>query len=352
MHLPNAQFLKCLPIAAVVSIFVMAPTVVAQAQPSPAPQDAAAAGSAIVSPFVPIEPSAAELRPGDSSPIARYRLDPEASRFFDGSPDFIEMELPVGEYRTAIAGLGLVEPLASGAVLFIADADGHDRAAACTARVWRGQLAGEPDSEVFLGISDAQAHGWIVSGGRTTLLTTDHRSGHPIVLAFDASLVQPEATPVCSGAIDIPGMDAPPPTPLIPGMRSGTTCRAFDIALEGDQEFRHTQPTPQAAVDYAVILTAASSSIFSREAGMGLRISYLRIWNREDPWTESGSGAQLTQVRDYWLTNMADVPRSTVHLLSGRSLGGGVAYVRTACDNQWSYAVSGNLAGQIGRAHV
>lgn len=307
----------------------------------------AAADPGVIVPFLPVDSGTEDLPSGLPREVDRFRLDPAAIGALRGATNSIDVLLPMGEGRAAVACLAAVDPLAPGATLLFAEPDGSDRKAVSSATIWRGVIAGAPDSDVFLGISETQAHGWIVVEGRTTLLTTDHAHGTPSILAFDASLARRDVAPICSGAIDAPGTEPPPPTPLIPGIRSGPTCLAFDLALEGDLEFTRTQPNAQSAMDYAVILTAASSGIFSREAGMGLRISYLRIWDREDPWTEAGSGAQLTQFRDYWLANMSGVPRSTAHLLSGRSLGGGVAYVRVACDNQWSYAVSGNLAGHF-----
>ena len=58
---------------------------------------------------------------------------------------------------------------------------------------------------------------------------------------------------------------------------------------------------------------------------------------------ESSSTA-LNEFVTYWNTNRTGVPRSTAHMLSGRSLGGGIAYLNALCSSV-GYGVSGNLAG-------
>jgi hypothetical protein len=124
-------------------------------------------------------------------------------------------------------------------------------------------------------------------------------------------------------------------------------CRAFRVAIDSDQEFAALAGGAQNAADYAVILVAAANEIYTSEIGMGLRISYLRTWSTTDPWTSANTSDQLSQFRSHWRTNMGSVSRASAHLFSGRSLGGGIAYLRAACSNTNGYAVSANLEGSF-----
>ncbi len=298
-------------------------------------------------PFRPVPKAAGTgatwLQPG----MRALRLDAGAIEGLLAAGDSTEVQLPLPDGHDTLAHMTRIDMLAPGAVVAIMEPDGSTHAARPTVQVFRGVIDGDPDSDVFLGVSATQAQGWIVCGGRTFLIATATVAGESRTVVYDASLLGPANAPLCAGEVRPPGDVAPAPTGLASEGRSSPTCRVFDVAVEGDLEFTHRQTSAQAAVDYAVVIFAAGTSIYSREAGMGFRLSYLRIWNREDPWTAAGSGAQLDELRTFWLANMSNISRSTVHLLSGRGLGGGVAYLRVACDDNWSFGVSGNLAGHF-----
>jgi len=352
MHQPHR---RCFSLTALFALAAMVPACLGSAahasQPdahvakAAAPQ-VVASGPAFPRPLLP-QPAPAHIgEPFLHPDVQAFSIDPAALHAMRESSGVIEFELPSHDGQLVLAAMAPVDPLAPGATILIVDADGTHLAQP-TIQIWRGVIAGDPDSDVFFGISGTQAHGWVTCDGHTTLITTVRIADASHILAYDAALLGPVDAPLCAGALPVPGTIALPPTGLIPGLRGGPTCLAFDIAIECDWEFTQRQTSSQAAVDYTVLLTAASSAIFSREAGMGLRISYLRVWNREDPWTEPGSGSQLTQFREYWLANMGAVPRATAHLLSGRGLGGGVAYLAVACNTDWSYGVSGNIDGHF-----
>jgi hypothetical protein len=287
----------------------------------------------------------APVNPGENA--LRLTIDPAVVAALSGQDGAVEMLLPQPDGREVLAIMSRRHVLAPGAAVEIVGSDGVSRPAIPTISTWEGEVAGEDDSSVFLGITADQAHGWISTSGGVALLTTTGGAGqNRTTFVYDAALAGRDAT-LCAGAIDVPGVSVPPPTAAGPALRTGQSCRVFDLALEGDLEFTQNQPSPIAAVDYAVLLVAASSSIFSREADVGLRLSYLRLWNREDPWNMPTAGEQLGQFRDYWLANLNGISRGSAHLLSGRGLGGGVAYLRTLCDDNWSFGVSANLAGHF-----
>ncbi|MEI7658165.1 MAG: M12 family metallo-peptidase, partial [Phycisphaerae bacterium] len=153
-------------------------------------------------------------------------------------------------------------------------------------------------------------------------------------------------TPGCDGALPVPGDATPAPTEEA-GYAPRVVCQAFHVAVDTDEEFVSDAGGLQEAADYAVILVAASNTIYTREVGMGLRLSYLRIWNTTDPWNGLDTASQLSEFASYWATNMGSVPRASAHLFSGRNIGGGIAYVRAVCRNDYGYAVSANMVGSF-----
>jgi hypothetical protein len=219
-------------------------------------------------------------------------------------------------------------------------------------QTFTGTLSGQPGSFVFLGISAGQAQGWIEDGQHLWVIATREIGGVPVTVVYEKSVMPTPAgpeTPSCAGEVIPEGDVAPAPTTdALPtyGERANP-CGAYRIALDTDNEYVTLFANAQAATDYAVVLTAASSSIYNRELGMGMRLSYLRVWTTTDPWTATSTSTELTEFRSYWRANMASTTRATAVLLSGRSLGGGIAYLRATCSTNNGYAVTANLGGSF-----
>ncbi len=125
-------------------------------------------------------------------------------------------------------------------------------------------------------------------------------------------------------------------------------CYELAVAVETDLEFTTSLfgGDLEAASEYAIALLAASSEIFDLDLSVRFRMSFLRLWEDEDPWDQSGTGAQLGQFRDHWQALMSDVPRDLAHFFSGRGLGGGVAWLPGICGS-YGYALSANLGGSF-----
>ena len=169
-------------------------------------------------------------------------------------------------------------------------------------------------------------------------------------LAFDpasvAATLLPSGGPFCETLA--------PPAPQDGGTSEGgvagvlTQCYELAIAIETDLEFTASvfNGDLEAASEYAIALIAASGEIFDLDLSVRFRTSFLRLWEDEDPWDQTGTGAQLGQFRDHWQALMSDVPRDLAHFLSGRGLGGGVAWLPGICGN-YGYALSANLGGSF-----
>lgn len=125
-------------------------------------------------------------------------------------------------------------------------------------------------------------------------------------------------------------------------------CYELAVAIETDLEFTSSLfgGDLEAASEYATALLAASSEIFDLDLSVRFRMSFLRLWEGEDPWDQPGTGAQLGQFRDHWQALMSDVPRDLAHFFSGRGLGGGVAWLPGICGS-YGYALSANLGGSF-----
>ena len=173
-------------------------------------------------------------------------------------------------------------------------------------------------------------------------------------LAFDpasvsASLI-PTGEPFCQPMSPPPGDLGTPAGVSAPAAGfGGSQCFELAIAIETDREFTSTLfgGSLEAAGEYAVALMAASGEIFDLDLSVRLRTSFVRLWEGEDPWTQTQTGAQLVEYRDHWEAFMSEVPRDLGHFLSGRGLGGGVAWLPGICNGSFAYGLSANLNGSF-----
>jgi hypothetical protein len=133
------------------------------------------------------------------------------------------------------------------------------------------------------------------------------------------------------------------------------------VAIETDFELYQSFGSVSALLNYVGDMGAAGSAIYLRDIQTTLQIPYVSIWtNASDPWTATDSTAGLAELGDYWhnpLNNRTGVTRGTVHMLSKKSTGGGVAWVGVLCEPDFQalfdgvphwgggYGFSGDLDG-------
>jgi hypothetical protein len=122
------------------------------------------------------------------------------------------------------------------------------------------------------------------------------------------------------------------------------------VAIETDWEFFNLKGrSVTATLDYIGDIFAFASTIYENEVATSLHLSYVSLWTQgatEDPWTAtSGTSAALSEYRSYWNSNRSGVSRSIGHMLSGKGLGGGIAYVGVLCNSSAGYGLSASLGG-------
>ena len=281
---------------------------------------------------------------------ASFRIDPGVVAELGDAGNVASIELPIGPGAVSRVELFRQTVLSEDARVVVVGEGGVERLVTPQVQIWAGTLGGDPDSSVFLGLSAGQAQGWVRSNGHTWLIATRVVDGAPLTMAYEQGVLDqfgPSVMPKCAGEVVPEGDVAPEATGPAGYTERIPSCKAFRLAVDTDNEYRNKFLTTAAATEYAVVLAAASSDIYNRDIGSGWRLSYLRIWETADPWTGANTSAQLTEFRSYWRANMGSVTRASAHLLSGRSLGGGIAYLRAACGNNNGYGVSANLAASF-----
>ncbi len=241
-----------------------------------------------------------------------------------------------------------------GARVWVAGAEGLRAEVPPASARFRGTVAGEPESFVFLsatsaglvrGLVNVRERVFVFRGG--LVREVDARRDLAAAAAAWRCGVEDPALPA---GLDLGGMDlgaldlgGPPPAGLL-----GGPSYAVDLAVDTDYEFYNLFDSVPATADYVADLVGAVSAIYERDVAAEIRVSDLFTYTAgagSDPWTATSSSTAADEVRGYWTANRTGVSRTTVHFLSAKILGGGWAWVGVLCNAAFGYGVTGNLSG-------
>lgn len=219
--------------------------------------------------------------------------------------------------------------------------------------LFRGTVRDRADSQVFLSLSPHGVHGYVQTPERLQIISNGNMGAAGAqreLVIFDATAL-PEGVIhwrdfVCAAADPQGGVQRPEGG--IAGSADAPLCSQVVFAVETDYEFTNNLfgGSSSTASAYVATLLGAVSGIYTSHFNVHFTIDFVRLWtSSNDPWTESGTSAQLGQFRDTWNETMMGVDRHLAHFLSGRSLGGGVAWLSALCSSDLGYGLSANLNG-------
>ena len=264
----------------------------------------------------------------------------------------------VGRARSVDLDLRRVEVFSADAQVVLGSLQGDVPVGRPDVVLLSGHVAGDPDSLAFLGLSPHGTNGIIRTGEDTFVVSSGQRPRQDHAVVYNL-------TRLPAGAIQWRDFHCALDELLAQGFgnleedhgevgNSSSAAAAdgvvwvVDMAIETDWEFTGFLfgGDTDASGAYAATLVGAASEIYMRDLGTELVISYLRLWpDANDPWTGGDTADQLYEFRSYWRNNMGGVDRDLAHFLSGRNLGGGIAWVGVICSTHYGYAVSANIDG-------
>ena len=227
----------------------------------------------------------------------------------------------------------------------IGSATGADRILAfdpSTVRILRGSISGVPGSRVSLSTTGDHLRGTVILADGTT-----HRLRAPIDVPTLHSGGRPPEVPLCAlgdSAVEVPTQNR---------TGEGRPDRRYrlQLAIETDWEYRELFDSMDDAAAYIVFAYGLIDEIFQRDAGVGLELTYVRLWDTPDDLFNDPN--PLGPFRTYWNENMGDVTRSLAQFFSGRRdfPYGGAAYVSVICRNA-GYSTIGYVLGYSGDVSV
>ncbi|MCB1054960.1 MAG: hypothetical protein KDD11_05540 [Acidobacteria bacterium] len=234
---------------------------------------------------------------------------------------------------------------------------------------YRGQVAGRPSSKAVLTVLDSGGmRGLIADRGRFWVLGGGDKAGGPVaglaVREIQASTEMAELVSefeCATGDLEPPAQvfgdeidaqaeaaaaaarAAAPAPALFEGATPTYTAR---VAFETDFEYYQLFGNVGDAVDYAGDLIAFASTIYSDEIDTSLILDYVSLWTTAaDPWTQTSTTCGLFEFGRWWNDNRSSISRTFTHFLSGRSLGGGIAWVGVLCSSGFNYNHAGACPG-------
>jgi len=115
-------------------------------------------------------------------------------------------------------------------------------------------------------------------------------------------------------------------------------CRAVKIYFEADYKlYQDKGSSVQNTVNYVTSLFNQVAALYANEQ-IVVQISQIKVWNTPDPYIPYTNTASVLNA---FRTNLGtSFNGNLAHLLSTRSLGGGIAYVDVLCFKQYAFGVS------------
>lgn len=252
-----------------------------------------------------------------------------------------------------------VSPWAQDARIVVHGAGGEREMAPPAARFFTGQLEAEPGSRVMLRIAgDGELKGLVIGAGGTWMLDEDrarlrsadapliaravHFAGwHDKPTEFTCSALEPpgggSASKLDQALAGSAAMQTLPDSwrrELLPrsAPKGSLVTHLARIAVDTDHEYFLRHGNVEDAAQYMGDLFAYISGIYEDETRTALAISRLDLYETaDDPWTQNSTSCALYELGGVWNTEREDVDRSLTHFVSGKSLGGGIAWLGTLC---------------------
>ena len=289
----------------------------------------------------------------------RLNLDGEAYLRIKDSDAVTLTQFPLSANRSVDLELRRVEVFTPDAQLVAGSLAGDAPLARPNVAILHGSVKNEPGSSVYLALSPLGSNGWIDVGGERFIVAHTRTPNHSESVVYNLTTLPAgainsldwtctvEQVPVRAGAVAPRGVERFIP---VGQTAQAAAARKAVMAIDTDWELTANRFGGDVAATnvYIATLVGAASEIYQREVDTILQIGYLRIWeDAGDPWDKENTSDQLVQFRSYWNANMGGVERHVVHMLSGRGLGGGIAYLPGLCSSGWDYAVSANLNGSF-----
>ncbi|HOJ05632.1 MAG TPA: M12 family metallo-peptidase [Bacteroidota bacterium] len=212
---------------------------------------------------------------------------------------------------------------------------------------YRGRVLGDDASFVYLAVADGDISGNITRNGTEYAFTTMHTAQRNDAERLMSVYQSTEAMKHFECGVDddlfiddyLRDMATINVKALGPGMDTLLTKLAVEADFEAFQHFGSVQATET----YISTLMGGVTAIYERDLAITYVVSYLRVWESDDPYSDASDDAALNTFTDYWRDNMGHVDRTLAALISRKRISGdgvsqGLAWVNQLCSKTHGYS--------------
>jgi hypothetical protein len=244
------------------------------------------------------------------------------------------------------------ELLAPGAHLVVHDAEGARREPMPHGVYLRGWVRGRDGGRVFLSLHERELRGFVAGddGIRMLGFTTGEAraAGRLEARRLDPAELAAGREPFrCANSdravpLDAALLGAPPRPPAAAGRAPAAfvpegALYSSTYAVETDFEYFQLFGNAGTAATYALDLMAFLSTIYVGQVDTAIFVGSVTIRSTAaDPWTQTSSLCALFEFGRFWNDNLDAVERTAAVMLSGKSTGGGVAWLGVLCDGEFN----------------
>ncbi|MEM9546578.1 MAG: M12 family metallo-peptidase [Bacteroidota bacterium] len=133
--------------------------------------------------------------------------------------------------------------------------------------------------------------------------------------------------------------------PIHHGTRSDSDPECVTVFLEIDNNMYVKKGSSIPNTEEWAMTLFAQVAILFIEHDVPLNISGIQVWDTQDPYTSASNTSGALSLFRSAVQQNPNFNGRLAHLLSGRSLGGGIAYLNSLCSTFSNVAVSANLNG-------
>ena len=278
--------------------------------------------------------------------------------------------VPLADGAPAALELEAFEVWAAGAEIMVYGADGVvlERMPVPAVQYFRGRVAGEPESLVFLSRAGDNVQGLIyaadrrfavgsrrpVRGSMETELVIEESSvldDFPTDGTFLCELDQTEIASASNGSFRPHAVTNALGQPVANAAPTGTQRSLLHLAIETDYElFTRSDSVAANVTTFIGNLIGAASTIYERDLLTELRLSYLSVYTTSSdpfnvvPGTNGSSLDAMNELGTRWQTAPpTNAVRSAVSMVSGKSQMSGIAWINTLCNSSYYYSYNGGI---------
>ena len=270
-------------------------------------------------------------------------------------------DVPLADGRDVVLELERIDLAAMGFGIHV---DGEPREGlieGLNLSLWKGRVAGEPDSIVRLGFSDVGTRGWIRTGNDLVHVVPRPADGLDWT-ASDVVMVTARTLAERGAIFELNCETAPFEGPEPDEVRGssaaaalpvgGTGCKkACPVAVETDHELFQVFGDLPALSAYVVTLMGFVSDTFETEVETLLTYPYVGLYtDPDDPWSsQTGAGNCSSMLNELTLAWTGQIPGGARvgHFLSGFDVKCGIAWLNVLCNYQTAFSVTDGVDGKV-----